>query len=141
MDRLVDHLFVFEGDGVINDFPGNYSQYRESLKEKEELQVPGYKSQEKKNENTATGHLKPATGNMEPATSNKRKAGFKEKREFEMLEKEISDLATEKEMITQKLSDSNTSFEELQRLSVRIGEVSSQLDEKELRWLELSEII
>ncbi len=134
MDRLVDHLFVFEGDGVINDFPGNYSQYRESLKEKEGLQVTGYTLPEKKSPVQLPEK-------QQPVTSNKRKAGFKEKREFETLEKEITGLATEKEMITRKLSDSNTSFEELQRLSVRIGEVTSLLDEKELRWLELSEII
>jgi ABC transport system ATP-binding/permease protein len=134
MDRLVDHLFVFEGDGVISDFPGNYSQYREQQKDKEELQVNSSRLQVKKEADEKTSNLQPITGN-------KRNPSFKEKREFELLEKEIADLTGEKEMITQKLNDSKTPFEELQQLSIRIGEVTNLLDEKELRWLELSEIV
>ena len=65
---------------------------------------------------------------------------FKEKREFEMLEKELADLTKEKVAVTEKLNNSNTPFEELQQLSLRIGEITLLLDEKELRWLELSEI-
>ena len=134
MDRLVDHLFVFEGDGVIKDFPGNYSQYREQLKDLERLPVTGYQSPVKKN---------PAeeTGNMEPETGNRKKPSFKEKREFELLEKEISQLTKEKETITEKLSSRNTTYQELQEISLRIGVVNQLLDEKELRWLELSEMI
>jgi len=134
MDRLVDHLFVFEGDGVIKDFPGNYSQYRERVKDMERLPVTGYQSPEKKT-------LAEGPGNMQPETGNRKKPSFKEKREFELLEKEISDLTKEKEAITGKLNNSNTSYEELQELSLRIGTVSQLLDEKELRWLELSEIV
>ena len=128
MDRLVDHLFVFEGDGVIRDFPGNYSQYRESL---------------------VNGKLPPlATETMlktamqiqpQPDPTNKRQLTFKEKREFELLEKEIADLNQQKTTITEKLNNNTTGFEELQTLSVRMAEVSRLLDEKELRWLELSE--
>ena len=127
MDRLVDHLFVFEGDGVIRDFPGNYSQYRLS---QEELPVTGYQLpvQEK-------------TGNRNPETGNKRKLSYKDKREFELLEKEIADLNKEKEVINQKFNDGNLPFEELQNLSQRIGEVSTILDAKEMRWLELSEMM
>jgi ATP-binding cassette subfamily F protein uup len=129
MDRLVDHLFVFDGDGVIRDFPGNYSQYRMSL---EELPVAGYQLPVKE---------KP-TGNREPETGNtKRRLSFKEKREFDLLEKEIADLNREKEMIAQKFNDGNLPFEKLQDLSQRIGEVSTLLDAKEMRWLELSEMI
>jgi ATP-binding cassette subfamily F protein uup len=74
------------------------------------------------------------------ASPSKKKLSFKEQREFELLEKEIKSLEKEKSEITQKLSDANVPFEELQQLSQRIGEISSFIDEKELRWLELSEI-
>lgn len=130
MDRLVDHLFVFEGNGVISDYPGNYSQYRDWLKELSPVTDPPLQVQK---ETTETPF------NHQASTGVKRKPSFKEKREFEQLEKEISDLSTEKESITQKLNSGNTPFDELQKLSVRIGEVSQLLDEKEMRWLELSE--
>ncbi len=71
----------------------------------------------------------------------KKRMGFKEKREFELLQNEIEQLAAEKETITQKLNSGNASFDELQKLSVRIGEVTQLLDEKEMRWLELSEMM
>lgn len=133
MDRLVDHLFVFEGDGAIRDFPGNYSQYR--IWQKDQLQVTSSPLQVKKEDTNITSNQKPITSNQ------KRQPSFKEKREFELLEKEIADLNKEREMITGKLNDGNTPFEELQNLSTRIVEVTQLLDEKELRWLELSELI
>lgn len=124
MDRLVDHLFVFEGDGAIRDFPGNYSQYRlQQTKDETSIKKP----EEKQTEQPAK-------------EKNRRQLTFKEKREFELLEKEISDLSKEKETITEKLNSGSTPFDELQQLSVRIGEVTRLIDEKELRWLELSEI-
>ena len=127
MDRLVDHLFVFEGEGVIRDFPGNYSQYRMSLEE----------GMVKNNEQ--------GVKNKEQGTSNKqtttRRLSYKDKREFDLLEKEIADLNREKEIITQKFTEGSLPFEELQNLSQRIGEVSTLLDAKEMRWLELSEMI
>jgi ATP-binding cassette subfamily F protein uup len=126
MDRLVDHLFVFEGDGVIKDFPGNYSQYRMSLEE----QVSEDKVQ-------ATRQKAQDIINRQPVT---KRLSYKEKREFEMLEKEIADLNKEKQVIAQKFNEGNVPFEELQDLSQRIGEVSTLLDEKEMRWLELSEM-
>ena len=132
MDRLVDHLFVFEGDGVIRDFPGNYSLYREWLAEK--LPVIGSQLPEKKDSVQKTGNLQPAKGN-------RRNPSFKEKREFEQLEKEISDLNKEKAAITEKMNNGSTPYQELQALSLRISEVNQLLDEKELRWLELSEIV
>lgn len=128
MDRLVNHLFVFEGDGVIRDFPGNYSQYRidkmrseaGGQKSEKQIQTPDIKHQ---------------------ATDNKKKQfSFKEKREFELLEKEIKDLAKEKEIITKKLNSGTSPFEELQQASQRIVEVTRLLDKKEFRWLELSEL-
>jgi ATP-binding cassette subfamily F protein uup len=132
MDKLVDHLFVFEGDGAIMDFPGNYSQYRIWQKEQEQFAVSSSQPAARKDQ------LK-ETGNQEQGTSNKRKPSFKQKREFELLEKDIADLAKEKENVTNKLNSGDTPFEELQQLSLRIGEVTRLLDQKELRWLELSE--
>lgn len=137
MDRLVDHLFVFEGDGEIRDFPGNYTQYR--IWQREQSQVTG--DQLPMSSKPAEDVSKQGTSSREQVTGNKRKPSFKEKREFELLEKEIAQLTKEKEEITEKLNSGNTPFEELQQLSHRIGEVSQLLDEKELRWLELSEIV
>ncbi|HMU46766.1 MAG TPA: ABC-F family ATP-binding cassette domain-containing protein [Chitinophagaceae bacterium] len=127
MDRLVDHLFIFEGDGVIRDFPGNYSQYREEVLSKSDTKRPDIESKSKPAE-------------IVVSDSKTRQLSYKEKREFEMLEKEIADLTNEKKTITEKLADGMIPFEELQKLSVRIGEVTELLDEKELRWLELSEL-
>jgi ATP-binding cassette subfamily F protein uup len=130
MDRLVDHLFVFEGDGVIRDFPGNYSQYR-LWQTQQELPASDYQLPEKE---MIVTH-KPVTVQL------KKKLSYKDKREFEILERDIEELNNEKEMITKKFSDGNLSFEELQDLSQRIGEISALLDTKELRWLELSEMM
>jgi len=129
MDRLVDHLFVFEGDGHIRDFPGNYTLYRNEVKEPET--VP-----EKKEVKPA-----PAPVPVSHTPVSKRQPSFKEKREFELLEKEIEALNQEKNSVTEKLNNGHTPFEELQKLSVRIGEITQLLDEKETRWLELSELM
>jgi ATP-binding cassette subfamily F protein uup len=127
MDRLVDHLFVFEGDGIIRDFPGNYSQYRIWLKEKEE---------EEKTE------IKPVKQEVvaAPVKEEKRKLTYKEKREFEQLQQDIANLEKEKQTITGQMNDGSLPFDQLQQFSVRISEITNLLDEKELRWLELSEI-
>jgi ATP-binding cassette subfamily F protein uup len=127
MDKLVDHLLVFEGDGVVRDFPGNYSEYR--LYQEVE--------QSRKEEQLVTEKQVPASASQ-PL---KKKPGFKEKREFELLEKEIADLNAEKEAITKKLGTGDLAFDELQRLSARIGEIAGLLDQKEMRWLELSELM
>jgi ATP-binding cassette subfamily F protein uup len=128
MDRLVDHLFVFEGDGVIRDFPGNYSQYRIWLKDKEE--------EEKTDTKTSRQEEKAAP----VKEAEKKKMSYNEKREFEQLQKEIARLEKEKQTITEQLNDSTLSFDQLQQLSVRISEITNLVDEKELRWLQLSEI-
>lgn len=125
MDRLVDHLFVFEGNGEIRDFPGNYSQYREWQKQQEDV------DQDEK---------KPVPAKAVTTAPQKRKLSYKEQREFEMLEKELKDLESEKKQISEQLSSSSLPFEELQKLSERIGVISELIDIKELRWLELSEI-
>jgi ATP-binding cassette subfamily F protein uup len=128
MDRIVDHLFVFEGNGVIRDFPGNYAEYREEQSEKT-IDPEKIKSQIIVNREP------------EPETSTvKRKPSFNEKREFDMLEKEIKKMNLEKNEITEKLSDSNLSYAEIEKCSQRFSELSQLIDEKELRWLELSEI-
>lgn len=130
MDRLVDHLFVFEGDGVVTDFPGNYTQYRLSQKEKNELPQEKNTAPEKKTEAEQAVKTDAA----------KKKKGFKEKREFEMLEKELPLLEAEKRSLTEKMSGGNISYEELQSLSEKMIAITRQLEEKEMRWLELSEM-
>jgi len=133
MDRLVDHLFVFEGNGEVKDFPGNYTQYRLWVKEREKLPVTSYRLPVKEEDNK--------TGNQQPAPGNRKKASFKEKREFELLEKEIADLEAEKQQIEEQLSNADAPFDQLNLLSKRVGEISNLLNDKEMRWLELSEII
>jgi ATP-binding cassette subfamily F protein uup len=125
MDRLVDHLFVFEGEGVIRDFPGNYSQYRENLEKEESGKTPAPATQE-----TVTT----------PRSRTRQQLSFGEKRELEQLEKDIASLTREKAEVTEKLHSGTVPFNELEKLSVRIGLISVELDEKELRWLELSEL-
>lgn len=127
MDRLVDHLFVFEGDGEVRDFPGNYTQYREWVKE-----------QEKKAESVKQSVAAPKSTEA-PRPDAKRKLSYKEKREFEELEKQMAELEKEKAEISEKLNAGNMHYEELQALSERIGAITALLEEKEMRWLELSE--
>lgn len=126
MDRLVDHLFVFEGDGVISDFPGNYSQYREWQKQKENVE----NEQEKL----------PVTKTDAPVSS-KKKLSYKEQREFESLQKNLQELEMERKQIFDQLQDPNLQFDRLQSLSERINAINIEIDEKEFRWLELSELI
>jgi len=126
MDRLVDHLLVFEGDGMITDFPGNFTQYR---LEKKEISS---------NEKTSESLLK-ETVIHETKPEEKKRLSFKEKREFETLQKEIEILSAEKEKITHHLQEGSLPYEEIQALSSRFSEITSQLDDKEMRWLELSE--
>lgn len=126
MDRLVNHLFAFEGDAIVRDFPGNYSQYREE-KEKEE-KTPVQKA-EKQSE---------PKSQEKPTETAPKKLSFKEKFEFESLEKELPALQKEKDELQEKLSG-NLPYEELQSISERINFLIADIDEKEMRWLELSE--
>jgi ATP-binding cassette subfamily F protein uup len=137
MDRLVDHLFVFEGEGVIRDFPGNYSQYRTWLKEQEQL---------KKQQNTGSSATKetiaaPVANTPPPSIKEKRKPSFKEKKEFEDLEKSIAALEKEKETIAEQMSNPDINYDDIQRLSNRMIVITNEQEMKELRWLELSEIV
>jgi ATP-binding cassette subfamily F protein uup len=135
MDRLVDHLFAFEGNGVIRDFPGNYSQYRlwKQLEENKPENAEVRKQKAGSEEQSGEGKMQNAQG-ME-----KQKLSFKEKTEFEKLEKEIADLENEKKLLEVKLNNASMDFEKLQQTSERINDIIVLLDKKELRWLELSE--
>lgn len=128
MDRVVDHLLVFKGDGVINDFPGNYSQYREwsALQSKETVKAKDNESKEKK---TAASYR----------NDTRRKLSFKEKREFEQLEKEIASLEAERKTLEEQLCSGTLSVDELTEKSRRLPMLKEELEEKEMRWLELSE--
>ncbi len=127
MDRLVDHLLVFEGDGIITDFPGNFTQYR---LEKKETPTPSKGTVEVRE-----------TENKESKPEERKRLSYKEKREFEILQKEIEELSKEKDQITSQLQKASLPYEELQTLTNRFSEISALLDEKELRWLELSEYV
>ncbi len=132
MDRLVDHLFVFEGDGKITDFPGNYTQYRIEEKAAE---------QQKELPETKPATQETAGNNLPTAVDSKRKPGYKEKREFEMLETEIAGLETEKQQLESQLGNGNASYEQINIWSNRIGNISLAISAKEMRWLQLSEIM
>ena len=139
MDRLVDHLFVFEGDGEVRDFPGNYTQYRLWLKdnEKKENKWQVLESNKSKGQTIEEATISKETAALAP----KKKPSFKEKREFEILETEMPILEAEKKTIAEKMSLGNLGFEELQKFSDRLIEINKALEEKELKWLELSEMM
>lgn len=129
MDKVVDHLFVFQGNGVIEDFPGNYTQYREAQKVKsEDVPITGIKKADTKKD------TKPNTANRV------RKLSFKEKRELEELEVRIPQLEQEKSTLEAQLSGGLTDSDAIAQASARYQEVQTLLDEAEMRWLELSEI-
>jgi len=129
MDRLVDHLFVFEGDGVVRDFPGNYSLYR--IEER---------AKDKKQDTPTPPPVAAVQEPAKPAGPQKRKLSFKEKREFEEIEKDMPALEAEKAVIADKMANPGINYDEIQKLSFRITEITRLLEEKEMRWLELSEI-
>ncbi|MEI8075834.1 MAG: ATP-binding cassette domain-containing protein [Bacteroidota bacterium] len=139
MDRLVDHLFIFEGEGEVRDFPGNYTQYRLWLKENEKKENKWAILESNKSKGQTTEEA--VVSNVAVMETPKKKASFKEKREFEILEKEMPSLEAEKLSITEKMSTGNLGFEELQKLSDRMIAITLDLEKMELRWLELSEMI
>lgn len=127
MDRTVDHIFVFEGNGVIKDFPGNYSEYREWKQENDKLKDAENPKEQQK-----------AKASNAEKNRNSNKLTFKERKEFEELTKELDSLNNEKQEIETIFSNgSNTA--DLDRLAKRYNELKSIIDEKEYRWLELSE--
>ena len=126
-DKVVDHLLVFKGEGVVKDFPGNYTQYRQfsQLQSKENIEKAKTKEAPKKDYHNET----------------KRKMTFKEKREFEQLEKDIETLEKEQAAIENELCSGNLSVDELTEKSKRLPILKDELDEKGMRWLELSELL
>ena len=126
MDKIVDHLFVFDGNGKIKDFPGNYTIYRNSELEKEK--------QQKKIQ--ASSKYKPVA---EKPKQNPQKLSFKEKQELEELEQDIEKLETEKAELMEAMNSGELSPEELLIKSTRFAEINDEIEEKEMRWLELSE--
>ncbi|MBO5708311.1 MAG: ABC-F family ATP-binding cassette domain-containing protein [Bacteroidales bacterium] len=137
LDKLVDHLFIFCGDGVVKDFIGSYSEYREYIKEYEAELKSAARAEEKAAKEKAAKEAAKATPQEAPAK--KKKLTFKEQREFEQLEKDLESLAAEKADLEAKLSSGTLPFDQLQTASERVGQLIDLIDEKELRWLELSE--
>lgn len=139
MDKVVDHLLVFKGDGVVQDFPGNYTQYREwsRLQAKDEAErQQGSKVAGK----TTDADAAAGTAKRDANHENRRKMSYKEKREYEQLSKDIEALTTEQKSLEEALCSGTLSVEELTEKSKRLPEIKDALDEKEMRWLELAEI-
>ncbi|MBS1753855.1 MAG: ABC-F family ATP-binding cassette domain-containing protein [Ferruginibacter sp.] len=135
MDRMVDHLFAFEGDGIIKDFPGNYTLYRQHKLAEVKNALPDVS-------NSLTGKQTPGPKTQQPPKSNQqRKPTFKEKYEFDQLEKDITALQNEKNELEVKMNSSTLNYETLQEVANRISVIVNELDEKEMRWLELSELM
>ena len=139
MDKVVDHLLVFKGEGEIQDFPGNYTQYREwsRMQAKDEAeQAKPAKSGNATAESDGAG-----TAKRDANFENKRKMSYKEKREYEQLTQEIDALTEEQKKLEEELCSGNLSVEELTEKSKRLPEIKDELDEKEMRWLELAEML
>ena len=139
MDKVVDHLLVFKGEGEIQDFPGNYTQYRDwsRLQEKDEAEKAAATAKNAGNNNTAANDGS-GTAKRDANFENKRKMSYKEKREYEQLTQEIEKLTDEQKKLEEALCSGTLSVEELTEKSKRLPEIKDELDEKEMRWLELS---
>ena len=129
LDKLVDHLFIFCGNGVVKDFVGTYSEYREYIKEYEAEQKAKERAAEKVVEKTIKEKTEPV----------KRKLTYKEQKELEQIERDLETLAAEKDKLEEALGSGTLPFDKLQEASQRIGQIIKETDEKEMRWLELSE--
>lgn len=127
MDKVVDHLLVFKGNGEIKDFPGNYTQYRE------------WQKMQSKNDVEKTIKAEPKQSNLKTTTKESRKLTFKEKREFEQLEKDIEKLEAEQKEIEEALTSCTLSVDEIKEKSIRLPKLKEELDEMTMRWLELAE--
>lgn len=134
MDKVVDHLLVFNGQGDVKDFPGNYSQYREWKDEQDQLKREEERLQREKEAKEAPKTAAPRNQNTE-----KKRLTYKEKQEFAQLEKDIAALEEEKKQIEAALCGGTISVEEITAMSKRLPELNDELDEKSMRWLELSE--
>lgn len=132
MDKIVDSLFVFQEGGYIRNFPGNYSRYREAAQKE---------SRAEKQKAQAVTSPKKSTSTDETRVKEKKKLSYNEQREFDRLEREIEKLEKEKSELTTLMSEAATDAEKLQEAGARMGEVIEALEEKEMRWLELSEYV
>lgn len=138
MDKVVDHLLVFEGDAAIRDYPGNYTQYRDDDEWRALATQDTKKStSEKKNTSGSESTKQGGATSDEPV---KRKLSFKEKKEFESLEVEIQELEQEKSQVENQLASGQLTATEVTRISMRYAELNDLIDEKTMRWLELSEL-
>ena len=131
LDRLVDHLFIFCGNGIVKDFIGSYSEYHEYMKE--------YEADQRSREREKAKAASSAANAERPASPKKKKLTYKEQKELEQLEKDLEALGTEKKELESSLSSGTLPFERLQEASARFGEVSALIDKKEMRWLELQD--
>ena len=128
LDKCADHLFVFEGDGHIKDFVGQYSEYREYIKEKEAME---------RNAERSTAPAKPQQ--QRTHDTSKRKLSYKEQRELEQIEKDLQSLGEERSHLESEISSGTLPYDRLAEVSKRIEEIIATIDEKEMRWLELNE--
>ena len=141
MDKVVDHLLVFKGEGEIQDFPGNYTQYRDwsKLQEKDEAEKAAAAAKTASNNTAVNDGV--GTAKRDANFENKRKMSYKEKREYEQLTQEIDKLTAEQKKLEEALCSGTLSVDELTEKSKRLPEIKDELDEKEMRWLELSEML
>jgi ATP-binding cassette subfamily F protein uup len=138
MDKIVDHLLVFNGQGDIRDFPGNYTQYREWKEEadRQQAMVNRLQAQQKK-----INSLQNTTERCPSSVDSKsRKKTFKERQEFATIEVVIANLEAEKAAIEEALCTGTLTTDELTQKSIRLSALNEELDEKTMRWIELSEI-
>jgi len=142
LDKLVDHVFAFEGNGVIKDFPGNYTEYRDWKDEQGELEA----EEETRAVAAVVAEVAEETSIPEPPAveppkteAPKRKLSFKEQRELELIEKELETMEARKKEIETLLGNTNTDHQELQKLSEEFSRISNSIDEKTMRWLELQD--
>ena len=142
MDKVVDHLLVFKGEGEIQDFPGNYTQYRDwsRLQEKDEAEKAAAAAKTTAS-NSASTNDGAGTAKRDANFENKRKMSYKEKREYEQLTQEIDKLTEEQKKLEEALCSGTLSVEELTEKSKHLPEIKDELDEKEMRWLELAEML
>ncbi len=140
MDKVVDHLLVFKGEGDIQDFPGNYTQYRQWSQLQPSEPASGARTGAAGKTNKTSAASSSNTAASDGAGNGKRKLTYKEKRELEQLEKEIEALEAEKKQIEEALCGGTTSVDEITKMSKRLPVLNDELDEKSMRWLELSEI-
>ena len=140
MDKVVDHLLVFKGEGDIQDFPGNYTQYRQWSQLQPSEPASGARTGGAGKTNKTSAASSSNTAASDGAGNGKRKLTYKEKRELEQLEKEIEALEAEKKQIEEALCGGTTSVDEITKMSKRLPVLNDELDEKSMRWLEVSDI-